>query len=61
MIAEHAGAQVLVQGRVFAIEVGDGQVGQPVTVDVAAGDTDAARFANNGPASASASTLTMTM
>ena len=41
MVAEDAVAQVLVEGRVFVVEVGDGQVGQAVAVQVAAGDAHA--------------------
>ena len=41
MVAEYAVAQVLVQGRVFAVKVGDGQVGQAIAVQVAASDSHA--------------------
>ena len=41
MVAEDAAAEVAVEGRRLVVEVGDGQVGQAVAVEVAAGHAHA--------------------
>src|SRR5690606_24599953 len=38
VVGEESAAEIVVEGRALAVEVGDGQVGPGVAVEVAAGD-----------------------